>query len=209
MCTLDIKIKEMKGYLRNKDINKIRKLKLNEIKSVDSYTIEKRYLLSEYNYYIKLLKSIKNYVKSNINNYILLDVDEDKDKRLVGILLIINLEYDDIGIPIKIILLSGNSNKSCMECTCFEVNKGSTLYIDNFRSRMSNKGYGKILLTRLEKEIININKVLKKNNIQEIISIEGLVSADKNIIKESDLINLYRRYGFEVDKYNNLYKSIK
>lgn len=207
MCTLDVKIKEMKEYLREKDINKIKKLKLNT--KYDNLDLEDANLLNEYEYYIRLLKKLKRYIKLNEDKYLLLDIEEDKNKFIVGILSIINFNANDIGIPIDIILLTGNLNKSYMDCISYKIDNCAMLYIYNFRSRISNKGYGSMLLMKLDDRIKEINKVLNKYNLKEIKSVEGLVVADKNIINENDLISLYKRYGFEIDKNNRILKSIK
>lgn len=207
MCTLDIKIKEMKKYLMDKDISKIKKLKLST--KYDNLDLESTNLLNEYEYYIKLLKKIKKYIKSNESKHIFLDIKEDKNKFLVGILNIIDFNSKDIGIQIDIILLTGSLNKAYMDCTCYKINDYSMLYINNFKSRISNRGYGTILLSNLDFNIKAINNVLNKYNLKEIKLVEGLVVADKNIIEENDLINLYKKYGFEVDKYNRMHKNIK
>lgn len=207
MCTLDVKIKEMKEYLREKDINKIKKLKLNT--KYDNLDLEDANLLNEYEYYIRLLKKLKRYIKLNEEKYLLLDIEEDKNKFIVGVLSAINFNANDIGIPIDIILLTGSLNKTYMDCEYYRINDYAMLYIYNFRSRISNKGYGSILLMKLDDRIKEINKVLNKYNLKEIKSVEGLVVADKNIINENDLINLYKRYGFEVDRNNRMRKIIQ
>uniref|UniRef100_UPI0005A6A261 hypothetical protein n=1 Tax=Faecalimicrobium dakarense TaxID=1301100 RepID=UPI0005A6A261 len=207
MCTLDTKIKEMKEYLKDKDINKIKKLKLNT--KYDNLNLEDASLLNEYEYYIRLLKKLKRYIKLNEDKHLILDIEEDKNKFIVGILSTINFNAKDIGIPIDIMLLTGTVNKSYMDCISYKIDSYAMLYIYNFRSRISNEGYGSMLLMKLDYRIKEINKVLNKYNLKEIKSVEGLVVADKNIINDNDLISLYKRYGFEVDKNNRMRKSIK
>ena len=138
----------------------------------------------------------------------MMDVDKDKNENMVCILTTIDLNSNDIGIPIEIMLLTGNTNKACMYCVCYDVYEYAMLYINNFRSRFSNKGYGSILLKNLDSMVIELNHFFNINGSKEIKSVEGLVAADKNIIKEIDLIRFYRKYGFVVDEYNNMVKSI-
>ncbi|MBO3445542.1 hypothetical protein [Clostridium sp. CCUG 7971] len=197
----------MKKHLMDKDISKIKKLKLST--KYDNLDLESTNLLNEYEYYIKLIKKKKKYIKSNKSKYIILDIKEDKNKFLVGILNIIDFNSKDIGIQMDIILLTGSLNKAHMDCTCYKINDYSMLYINNFKSRISNRGYGSILLSNLDFNIKEINNVLNKYSLKEIKLVEGLVVADKNIIEENDLINLYKKYGFEVDKYNRMHKNIK
>ncbi|RDY27259.1 hypothetical protein CHL78_009730 [Romboutsia weinsteinii] len=211
MCTLDMKIQEIKKYLIEKDINQIKKFKLDFIKKIDKDNLLQKdnHLLHKLDYYTKLIKKIKFYLKLNEDKKVIMDIDKDKNEDIVCILTSIDLHSNDIGIPVEIILFTGNTNKACMYCVCYEVNEYAMLYINNFRARFSNKGYGSILLKNLDAKIIELNQFLKSCNLKTIKSIEGLVAADKNVIKESDLIRFYRKYGFIVDEYNNMVKNIQ
>lgn len=205
--TLDIKIKEMKEYLIEKDINKIQNIKLKNIKEPD-LDEEDESLLNEYKYYVKLLKRLKKYIKLNEDKHMIIDISLDRNDNIVGILTTINLNSNDVGIPIEIILLTGSSNKSYMDCICYDINNYALLYINNFRSKISNKGYGSILLRKLEDKAKEINVVLRKYGLKEITSVEGIAVADKNVIDENSLINLYKQYGFNVDCDNNMVKYL-
>ncbi len=209
MYKLENKTCEIKKCLIDKDISKIRKLKLNLIKEEhNNLSCEEVSIINEYNYYVKLLKKLQRHIKLNEEKTIIMDLAKDKLQNIITIVTSIDFRQRVIGIPVEINILCGDMNKVCMECTCYEIIDYSTLYIDNFKSRISNKGYGSIILKRLDDIVSEINKKLREAKIREIKYIDGLVVADKNIISESNLINLYKKYGFKIDNKNNMIKYV-
>lgn len=209
MYNLENKTCEIKKCLIDKDISKIRKLKLNLLKQEsNNLSCEEVSSINEYNYYVKLLKKLQRYIKLNEKKSIIIDSSEDKLQNIICIVTSIDFRQRVVGIPVDINILCGDMNKVSMECTCYEIIDYSTLYIDNFKSRISNKGYGSIILRELEKIISDINNKLKEFNIREVKYIEGMVVADKNIISEIDLINLYTKYGFKIDNKNYMIKYV-
>lgn len=209
MHNLENKICEIKKYLIDKDISKIKKLKLNLLKpEFNNLNSKGLNLVNEYNYYVKLIKKLQRHIKLNKEKDMLINLSKDRFQNLICIVITIDFRKRVIGIPVDINILCGDMNKVSMECTCYEIMDYSTLYIDNFKSRISNKGYGSIILKGLDKIINDINKKLIKSNIGEIKYIEGMVVADKNIISETNLINLYKKYGFKIDNKNNMIKYL-
>lgn len=209
MYNLENKTYEIKKCLIDKDISKIRKLKLNLIKQESNNMNSKEVsAVNEYNYYVKLIKKLQRHIKLNEKKDIIIDLSKDKLQNVICIVTTIDFRQREIGIPVDINILCGDINKVSMECICYEIIEYSTLYIDNFKSRISNKGYGSIILKGLDEIVNDINKKLRKYNIKEIKYIEGMVVADKNIISEIDLINLYTKYGFKIDNKNNMIKYI-
>lgn len=210
METLDIKINKMKQYINTKDISAINKLKLSVIKDNNKYNLNEddfKYI-DEYNYYVKFLRSLKRYIKSNDKKNIIIKEYKDNLDRLMYIIISIDINTISVGIPVNIQTLSGSKNKAYMECVYYQYKERSSLYINNFRAIKSKKGYGRKILINLKDIIRDINKVLKENNLKEIKIIEGLLVADENIISEKDLRNLYKKYGFIIDNQNNISISL-
>ncbi|MEG1142742.1 MAG: hypothetical protein RSE41_09935, partial [Clostridia bacterium] len=127
---------------------------------------------------------------------------------LVCILTIISLKQNDIGLPVDIILLTGDTNESRIDATYYEISNYAILYIDSFKSKKTNQGYGSLLLGELNNIVKDINDILQYYKLKTIKSIEGIVVAEKNIISEELLKNLYIKYGFKIDCKNNMIKYL-
>lgn len=210
MNSLDIKINEIKNNLINKNIKAIRKSKLKIIKSKDIKNIkpESIDLLDEYNYYVKLLKKIKTYINKNEDLLTILNVENDKIGKIIYIVVAINIKEINIGISTEIRIITGDTNDTYMDCIYYEMNEQSTLYINDFKSTKPNQGYGGILLKNLDNIINEVNKYLRIYNLKDIKIIEGHLVANKNIISEIDLKDVYIKYGFEIDIKNNMKRKI-
>ncbi len=209
MISLDIKINEMKNNLVDKNIKAIRNNKLKKIKDEDKKKIEVKdeVFIKEYNYYVRLLKKIKKYINNKENIITIFDV-ENKEKNIVYIITTIDMQEISVGIPIKISVITGDTNYTYMDCTYYEREENSVLYINNFTSIKPNKGYGGILLKKLDYIISEINKKFIYYNLNDIKLIEGKMIANKNIISEKKLKKLYIKYGFEIDNKNNMKRNV-
>jgi len=211
MNSLDIKIDEIKSNLIKKNIKAIKKSKLKIIKNEEIKNIsqEERNSLKEYNYYVKLLKKIKKYINKNENLITILNVENDKAGKIIYVVVSIDIKEINIGIPINIQIISGNTNNTYMDCTYYEKIDKSSLYINYFKSIRPNQGYGRIILKNLNNIIKGVNETLQSYNYEDIKIVEGDLVADKNIISEKDLKKMYMRYGFEIDSKNNMKRKIQ
>jgi hypothetical protein len=207
MNSLDQKINEMKENLINTDIRAIRKSKLKTIKD-ESIKIENRKLLEEYNYYVKILKKINKYISKKEDSINIFSVEHDRDEKIIYIITTINIKAISVGIPVEIKIITGGINATYMDCTYYENKEKASLYINNFNSINSNRGYGGILLKNLDNIIKEINKNLRNYDFKDIKIIEGSVVANKSIISEKDLKNMYIKYGFQIDSKNNMKRKI-
>jgi len=210
MNSPDIKINEVKTNLVNKNIKAIRKNKLKVIKSEDikNMRLEDRNLLEEYNYYVKLLKKIKKYINKNEDLLTILNVENDKVGKIIYIVVKINIKEIGIGIPIELRIITGDTNDTYMDCTYYEIREQSRLYINDFKSTKPNQGYGGVLLKNLDNIAKELNEYLKIYKYRNIKIIEGDLVADKNIISEIDLKDMYIKYGFEIDIKNNIKRKV-
>lgn len=210
MNVLDIKINDIKNNLINKNIKAIRKSKLKIIKSKDikNIRLEDRNLLEEYNYYVKLLKKIKKCINKNEDLLTIFNVTNDKIGKIIYIVVRINIKEISIGIPIDIRIITGDTNDTYMDCTYYEIKEQSRLYINDFKSTKPNQGYGGILLNNLDNIVNEVNKYLRIYNLKDIKMIEGYLVANKNIISESDLKDMYIKYGFEIDSKNKMKRNV-
>ena len=210
MNVLDIKINDIKNNLINKNIKAIRKSKLKIIKSKDikNIRLEDRNLLEEYNYYVKLLKKIKKCINKNEDLLTIFNVTNDKVGKIIYIVVRINIKEISIGIPIDIRIITGDTNDTYMDCTYYEIKEQSRLYINDFKSTKPNQGYGGILLKNLDNIVNEVNKYLRIYNLKDIKIIEGHLVANKNIISESDLKDMYIKYGFEIDSKNKMKRNV-
>lgn len=206
MKSLDIEIGEIKRYINTKDINYIKKLYLSPIRKNQMHLLKTEDIpfIEEYNYYAKLLKTLKKHIRLNPNKHIILNILEDKIKNVVLLLISIDLESLGIGKEVDIRIITGNNNRVYMDCTYYEYKDKSSLYINNFRAVKAKNGYGTLLLSNIKDIAMSINQVLINNNLSAIVVIEGLLVADENIINEEYLRILYKKYGFEIDNQNNL-----
>jgi hypothetical protein len=208
MISLDIKINEIKNNLVDKNIKAIRNNKLKKIKyeNIKKTEFKDEILIKEYNYYIRLIKKIKKYIKNQDNRITILDV-ENKENKIFYIVITVDIQDISIGIPIKINIITGDTNYTYMDCTYYERKENSVLYINDFTSIKPNKGYGGILLKKLDYIISEINKKIRTYNFKEIKTIEGKMIANKNVISEKSLKKLYIKYGFEIDNKNNMKRN--
>lgn len=210
MNSLDKKINEMKENLMNMDIRAIRKSKLKIIKYkyIKTIKIEDIKLLEEYNYYVKILKKIKKHISKREELINIFSVEHDRDEKIIYIITAISIKAISVGIPVEIKIITGGINTTYMDCTYYENKEKSSLYINNFNSINSNRGYGGILLKNLDNIIKEINKNLKNYDFKDIKIIEGSLVANKSIISEKNLKNMYIKYGFEIDSKNNMKRKI-
>ncbi len=211
MNSLDIKIDEIKSNLIKKNIKAIKKSKLKIIKNEEIKNISQEEInsLKEYNYYVKLLKKIKKYINKNENLITILNVENDKVGKIIYVVVSIDIKEINIGIPINIQIISGNTNNTYMDCTYYEKIDKSSLHINYFKSIRPNQGYGRIILKNLNNIIKEVNETLQSYNYEDIKIVEGDLVADKNIISEKDLKKMYMRYGFEIDSKNNMKRNIQ
>ncbi|MGG7060652.1 hypothetical protein ACQPUZ_20660, partial [Clostridium tertium] len=103
-------------------------------------------------------------------------------------------------------LLTGSREESYMDCTYYPSQR--TIYINDFRSSISNRGYGKIILDNLDEILEDLNKILEKHCLNRIMIIRGKMIANKHIISDENLKKMYIKYGFEVDNSNNILKVL-
>lgn len=209
MISLDIKINEIKNNLVDKNIKAIRNNKLKKIKyeNIKKIKFKDEILIEEYNYYVKLSNKIKKYINNQENIITIFDV-ENKENKIFYIVITIDIQEISIGIPIKIDIITGDTNYTYMDCTYYERKENSVLYINDFTSIKPNKGYGGILLKKSDYIISEINKKIRNYNLKEIKIIEGKMLANKNVISEKNLKKLYIKYGFEIDNKNNMKRNI-
>ncbi|MCR8743773.1 hypothetical protein [Romboutsia lituseburensis] len=205
MNSIDI-ISKIKNDLINKDINAIQKYKLQLIKDCNIRDTQDKELIKCYNYHVKLMRKIKKYLKESTGYDIIINAKEHQESDLITLISKINPNEINIGISVDIRLLTGSSNESYMDCTYYS--NQSTIYINDFRSSMSNRGYGKIILDNLDEILEDLNKTLEKYDLNKIMIIKGKMIANKHIISEENLKKMYIKYGFEVDNSNNILKVL-
>ena len=210
MNSLDIKIDEIKSNLIKKNIKAIKKSKLKIIKNEEIKNISQEEInsLNEYNYYVKLLKKIKKYINKNENLITILNVENDKVGKIIYIVVSIDIKEISIGIPIKIKIITGDTNDTYMDCIYYEIKEQPRLYINDFKSTKPNQGYGGILLKNLDNIVNEVNKYLRIYNLKDIKIIEGDLVANKNIISEKDLKDMYIKYGFEIGSKNKMKRNV-
>ena len=209
MNSLDIKISEMKNNLMEENMKAIQKEKSKLIKNkIKKNKHQEEFLIEEYNYHLKLIKKINKYIKLNENTSMILQRKTDLEHNIVYIVICIQNNKLDVGIPIDIRVLTGNKSEAYMDCTYYEKEDSGVLYIDNFRSIVPRKGYGAILLKELDNIVEEINSKLKKENIKPINMIKGHLIADKNVIDEKILRKIYKLYNFEIDHENKILRKI-
>lgn len=205
MNSIDI-ISEIKKDLINKDIKAIQKYKLQLIKDCNIRDTQDKELIKCYNYHVKLIRKIKKYLKGSTGYDIIINTKEHQKSDLITLVSKINPNEINIGISVDIRLLTGSREESYMDCTYYQ--NQSTIYINDFRSSISNRGYGKIILDNLDEILEDLNKILEKHNLNKIMIIRGKMIANKHIISEENLKKMYIKYGFEVDNSNNILKVL-
>jgi len=154
------------------------------------------------------LKKIKKHISNKEDLINIFSVEHDRDEKIIYIITTINIKAISVGIPVAIKIITGGRNATHMDCTYYENKEKASLYINNFNSINSNRGYGGVLLKNLDNIIKEINKNLKNYDFKEIKIIEGYVVANKNIISEKNLKNMYIKYGFEIDSKNKMKRKI-
>lgn len=205
MNSIDI-ISEIKKDLINNDIKAIQKYKLQLIKDCNIRDTQDKELIKCYNYYVKLIRKIKKYLKGSTGYDIIINAKEHQKSDLITLVSKINPNEINIGISVDIRLLTGSRNESYMDCTYYP--NQNTIYINDFRSSISNRGYGKIILENLDEILEDLNKILEKHDLNKIMIIRGKMIANKHIISEENLKKMYIKYGFEVDNSNNILKVL-
>lgn len=205
MNSIDI-ISKIKKDLINRDIKAIQKYKLQLIKDCNIRDTQDKELIKCYNYHIKLIRKIKKYLKGSTGYDIIINAKEHQKSNLITLVSKINPNEINIGISVDIRLLTGSRDESYMDCTYYP--SQSTIYINDFRSSISNRGYGKIILDNLDEILEDLNKILEKHYLDRIMIIRGKMIANKHIISEENLKKMYIKYGFEVDNSNNILKVL-
>lgn len=205
MNSIDI-ISKIKKDLINRDIKAIQKYKLQLIKDCNIRDTQDKELIKCYNYHIKLIRKIKKYLKGSTGYDIIINAKEHQKSNLITLVSKINPNEINIGISVDIRLLTGSRDESYMDCTYYP--SQSTIYINDFRSSISNRGYGKIILDNLDEILEDLNKILEKHYLNRIMIIRGKMIANKHIISEENLKKMYIKYGFEVDNSNNILKVL-
>ncbi len=202
------KIDEMKLTLNSKDIKSIKKSKLKTI-STKEINKENKQIITTYNYYVKLIKKLKRYLKTEED--IILEFKNDKLNRIVCLAIKLSKNDMEIFMPIDIIVFIGDAKDTYMDCSYYNLDEGGILYIKEFTSGKPNNGYGKIILENLDYIVkkINIKLDLYNHYFEEytfnyIKRIEGVAIPSKSIITQESLNKIYRKYGFEVDEKNNM-----
>lgn len=205
MNSIDI-ISKIKKDLINRDIKAIQKYKLQLIKDCNIRDTQDKELIKCYNYHVKLIRKIKKYLKGSTGYDIIINAKEHQKSNLITLVSKINPNEINIGISVDIRLLTGSRDESYMDCTYYP--SQSTIYINDFRSSISNRGYGKIILDNLDEILEHLNKILEKHCLNRIMIIRGKMIANKHIISEENLKKMYIKYGFEVDNSNNILKVL-
>lgn len=205
MNSIDI-ISKIKKDLINKDIKAIQKYKLQLIKDCNIRDTQDKELIKCYNYHVKLIRKLKKYLKGSTGYDIIINAKEHQKSDLITLVSKINPNEINIGISVDIRLLTGSREESYMDCTYYP--NQSTIYINDFRSSISNRGYGKIILDNLDEILGDLNKILEKHDLNKIMIIRGKMIANKHIISEQNLKKMYIKYGFEVDNSNNILKVL-
>lgn len=208
MSSLLMKISEIKKNLMDINIKAINKSKAKPIK-INFRNQEDINIVKDYNYHVKLMKRIKKYMDLNQGCKIILRMTKNRFENIICIVIKIDKDKIDIGIPIEIRLIAGNDCNANMDCTYYEKHSGGSLYINDFRSARPNQGYGGIILKNLDNIIDLVNENLQCYDREYIKIVEGKLIANINIISEDDLKDMYIRYGFEIDDKNNMKKSLK
>lgn len=202
------KIDEMKQNLKSKDIKSIKKSKLKTISTKEINEDDKQ-IITTYNYYVKLTKKIKKYLKTEED--IIFEVKEDNFNRIICLIVKLIKSEMEIFMPIDIRVFTGDTKDTYMDCSYYNLEDGGTLYIKEFTSGKPNHGYGKIILENLNYIAYKINMRLDLYNhyfedykFNYINKIGGIAIPSKSIITQESLNKIYRKYGFEVDEQNNM-----
>ena len=210
MINIESRVDEIKLNLISKNLMYITKCKYKTIPTNEDYKYSEEKLKS-YNYYVKLTKKVKKYIKDF--NDIVFYTTYDKFNNLVCIVSKFDINKIDINLNIDIRIIIGDKQDTYMKATYYE-EKCGILYLEEFMSSSRNNGYGSMLLDNLNFIIDNINDILKKYNkysesynFKPIKIIKGKAIPYQSIISQKALNKLYIKYGFEIDNNNYLFKN--
>ena len=202
------KIDQIKVNLKTKDIKAIKKSRLKTI-STKEINKENKQIINTYNYYVKLIKKLKRYLKTEED--VMFEVKHDNLNRMVCLAIKLSKNCMEIFMPIDIRVFIGDAKDTYMDCSYYNLENRGILYIKEFTSGKPNNGYGKIILENLEYIVNKINMKLDLYNhyfenceFNYINRIEGVAIPSKNIITQESLNKIYRKYGFKVDEKNNM-----
>lgn len=202
------KIDEMKKSLQSKDIKSIKQIKLKTI-STKEINKDNKQVITTYNYYVKLIRKIKKYLKTEED--IIFEVKEVDSNKIICLIVKLIKSEIEIFMPIDIRIFTGDTKDTYMDCSYYNLEDGGILYIKEFTSGKPNHGYGKIILENLDYIVEKINMRLDSYNhyfedykFNYIKKIEGVAIPSKSIITQEALNKVYRKYGFEVDEQNNM-----
>lgn len=208
MNSLSMNIREFKANLMDINLVAIKKIKSKPIE-LNYKNLDERNLILEYNYYVKLIKRVKNCISLNKCKDIILKTLEDKSGMIICIATIIEKNKIDIGLGIDINIITGNECSTFLNCTYYDTNSGGVLYLNNFRSSKPKQGYGGIILANIDEIVYSINNSLNKMEYESITIAKGVMTPDKNIINENELKEFYLKYGFDIGPNNVIKKYIK
>ena len=209
MQSLQIKMNELKSNIINKDLKQLKK---NKYKIIPTDKNKYDESIKNYNYYIKLTKKIKKYIKDDYVHIV--DTRHDKYGNIVWLVAKFDISQMEIEMPIDIRIITDQNGDTYMNCAYYNEPNGGILYINIFESRRYNQGYGKLLLENLVCVVNSINNKFdyynNKNNIslKNIEVIKGKAMPTESIINQFDLNRLYKKYGFEIDDKNNIIKRL-
>ncbi len=210
MIDLENYIDEIKLNLMSKNIKYIKKCKYKTIPTNEKYKYREE-KIKDYNYYVKLIKKLKKYIKDSK------DVEfytrYDKFNNLVCLISKFDINQIDINLNIDIRIIIGDKYDTYMKATYYQETCG-ILYLEEFESGSRNNGYGSMLLENLNFiidniniRLINYNDYSKTYNFKPIKILKGRAIPFKSVISQEDLNKLYTKYGFKIDNDNYLLKN--
>lgn len=210
MIDLESRIEEIKSNLVSKNLKYIIKCKYKTIPAKDKDIYNEEHL-KNYNYYIKLIKKLKNYIKNS--NDVEFYTRYDKFNNIVCLISKFDINQIEINLPIDIRIIVGDKYDTYMRTTYYK-GKYGILYLEEFESGSRNNGYGSMLLDNLNLIVDNINiRLSNYNNYSEIYNfkpikiLKGRAIPFKSVISQEDLNKLYTKYGFKIDNDNYLLKN--
>lgn len=210
MIDLESRIEEIKSNLVSKNLKYIIKCKYKTIPAKDKDIYNEEHL-KNYNYYIKLIKKLKNYIKNS--NDVEFYTRYDKFNNIVCLISKFDINQIEINLPIDIRIIVGDKYDTYMRTTYYK-GKYGILYLEEFESGSRNNGYGSMLLDNLNLIVDNINiRLSNYNNYSEIYNfkpikiLKGRAIPFKSVISQEDLNKLYTKYGFKIYNDNYLLKN--
>lgn len=210
MINLENRVEEIKLNLISKNLKYIKKCKYKTIPTNEHYKYNEEKLKS-YNYYVRLTKKVKKYIKDFTD--IVFYTNYDKFNNLVCIISKFDINKIDINLNIDIRIIIGDKQDTYIKATYYE-EKCGILYLEEFMSGSRKNGYGSMLLDNLNFIIDNINNVLKNYNkyskdynFKPIKILKGKAIPYKSVITQDELNKLYIKHGFQIDNNNYLFKN--